>query len=118
MVFNEHGRVAIINPLVLMHMFSSDNWAYHEGSQIRDLIRIRNSYIKKGMDSRLKREFGNEIREWPNGGCTGGIVKTAWSIARCVCLTLQETLSLAERGRLKDILASVSVRTDNTRDMH
>lgn len=113
MVFAEHGKVATINPFVLMHMFSNNDWAYHQTTttQPRDLTRIRDSYIKKGVDSRLKREFPDEIKEWPNSGCAGGIVKAAWSLARCVCLALQENLSVVERAEFKDVVVSVSATT-------
>lgn len=90
-----------------MHMFSNDDWTYHPGTLPVDLIRVRNSYIKKGVDSRLKREFADEIEEWPSGGCGGGIVKTAWALSRCVCLALQENLSPVERAGFKDVMVSV-----------
>ncbi|KAI5836953.1 hypothetical protein DFP73DRAFT_532340 [Morchella snyderi] len=94
MVFNEHGRIAIVNPFVLMHMFTNDSWSYHpdEARGSRTLLQhTRRSYVKPLVARNLSVEFG------AGEEYTGGIVKTAWLLARCVTLALQETISTRER---------------------
>lgn len=44
MVFSEHGQMAIMNPFVLMHLFTTNNSG--------------KSYLKAGAESRLKMSFG------------------------------------------------------------
>ncbi|KAI5839754.1 hypothetical protein DFP73DRAFT_529914 [Morchella snyderi] len=94
MVFNEHGRISIINPFVLMHMFTNDDWAYH--SDPATIEEERSSYIKGVARTRLIVEFGEMF--------TAEIVKTAWLLARCVTLSLQEVISTRERSEFKAVV--------------
>ncbi|KAI5846335.1 hypothetical protein DFP73DRAFT_593398 [Morchella snyderi] len=103
MVFNEHGRIAIINPFVLMHMFTNDDWYYRTTDIDNELSpgelhAIRVSYIKKVAYRRLSDEFGHAMP------ALKAIVNTAWSLARCVTLTMQETISTEERAEFRDIV--------------
>lgn len=104
MVFNEHRRIAIINPFVLMHIFTNDCWTYHP-EEVRNnrllLRRARLSYVKPLVGKRLQDEFGEDA--------TGGIAKTAWLLARCVTLTLQEKISTSERSRFTLTVLQVSI---------
>lgn len=114
MQFNEIGRVAIINPFVLMHMFTNDNWDHHGEYSHGNLPQVRNSYIKKAVAIRLEKEFGPEvlaafgiqeigIRE--RG--IAGLVATAWALARSTTLALQETINLSERAKFKFTIVMV-----------
>lgn len=77
-------------------MFTNDTWANH-GCKKLGLARVRDSYTKKGVDLRLRREF--DIA--PNDSCAAGIVRTALSLAASTTLTCKKHLTVWSGWRSK-----------------
>lgn len=105
MVFSEHGRIAIINPFVLMHMFTNDAWERQSALSPRERNRLRLTYVKKDISERLQAAFSGE-------GVTivdhkHQIVRAAFGLAMTINLTLKETLTPADRAQFGTIIVEV-----------
>lgn len=106
MVFSEHGRIAIINPFVLMHMFTNNRWERKRALPERERNRIQLTYVKKDISERLQAAFGGEegviVADHKHQ-----IVRAAFGLAMTVNLTLKETLTPADRAQFGTTVVQV-----------
>lgn len=93
MVFNEQGRMAIMNPFVLMHLFSNEDWARKYSLPSSS----KKSYLKIGVNERLKTAFGGgEVLEREP---RFQVLRTAFILSKTVHLTLKRSLTQEERAQ-------------------
>ncbi|KAI5839645.1 hypothetical protein DFP73DRAFT_598240 [Morchella snyderi] len=102
MVFNEHGRVAIVNPFVLMHMFTNDRWKHTSSISQRERDKLRISYVKKGVYTRLEQTFEHETISGMNPKLQ--FIRVAYALAKTINLTLKETLTSTDRSNFSNVV--------------
>lgn len=107
MVFSEHGRVALLNPFVLMLMFGmntndSDNRQFADSS--------RRTYFKRGFVARVTDHF-----QKPNlpANAADILLQAAWATARVVYLTMKASLDCDEWTTLPEVVREVHLLVNN-----
>lgn len=98
MVFSEHGRMAIMNPFVLMYLFA--NKASRHSKETKP-------YQKDGIPDRIKQEFGREVGEFK---AHIQILRTSFILAKTVYLTLKRSLNREEQNELHSTIVGVCFR--------
>lgn len=88
MDFSEHGRIALLNPLVLMKMFSKTG----DNNQ---------GFFKRGMPTKLGRQFANSNAYFDTAAM---VIKISFSIAHVIYLTHKSELSNEEANALPGII--------------
>lgn len=83
MVFSEHGQMAIMNPFVLLHLFTTQD------------AKSRKSYLKASAEGRLKTSFDDGVvgREPSHQ-----VLRTGFMLAKTVYLTLKRSLTQREKA--------------------
>ncbi|KAI5839594.1 hypothetical protein DFP73DRAFT_598577 [Morchella snyderi] len=99
MVFSEHGRVAMMNPMVLMHMFTNDDWKRTRSLDGRERAQERDFYFKKGVVSRLSQSFAEESAIGID--CRNQVLHASFGIATAIYLTMQDTLTTGDRAQFQ-----------------
>lgn len=96
MVFSEHGQMAVMNPFVLMHLFTNRESPAFNGQK---------SYTKTGAEARLKASFGTPevLSREPHLQ----ILRTAFLLSKTVHLTLKRSLNPRERGEFAIMIKEV-----------
>lgn len=94
MVFSEHGRMAIMNPFVLMRMFlgpedDSDTGASHHGGR-------RKIFLKSGVETRMKASFNDGEGLCPEREVRLQLLRTSFILAKMVHLALKRSLNQKE----------------------
>lgn len=89
MVFSEHGRMAIMNPFVLMHLFTNE----HSKHSIQT-----KTYLKAGIEARTRATFCQELDTQHEAKLC--ILKTSYALAKTVHMTLKKSLTIEEQRNL------------------
>lgn len=95
MVFSEHGRMAIMNPFVLMHLFT--NKASRHSRETK-------KYLKAGVEERVKQSFGREVGEL---SARLQILRTSYILAKTVHLALKRSLNREEQAMFHSTVIAV-----------
>jgi len=102
MVFAEHGRIAQMNPLILLMMFGKGSRFPRTEATIDDSHIL---FFKHGIISRLAQEFGVAVQSEVVIEC---LLRTTYAVSQVIYLIHKSDLSQEERSKLSNIVIQVN----------